>query len=99
MKVEYQKTALEELLEILETAFFSGRKIIRITTSMAEWKEILELNANVKFMNSIKSRAYIKEIHTVCQCDAPLAATIRYHVLETPYQQSVLGKQVEVLIV
>jgi hypothetical protein len=98
MKAHYKKTAYDEFIEILEGAHESGRKITKIDVSKDEWNEILLLNANVKYMNSLKARTYVTDIITTCAPDSNISAVVRYHVLDHPCQQSVLAQQVNVII-
>ena len=99
MKVNYDKTTYEKLLDILEDATLSGRSIKNIEVTKDEWKWIMTSFVNSKFLQSISRKIYIKNIRSVLESDVTIKAHIDYMVIESPYQQSAKLNFVTVVIV
>lgn len=88
MKVNYNRTHYEKLMDVLEEAFLAGRSIKNIECDITEWKNIMKCYSNPKFVMAVSRKVYIKSINTVLESDAPLKAHVNYMVVEHPHQQS-----------
>jgi GTP cyclohydrolase FolE2 len=98
MKVNYNRTTFEKLMDALEEAFLAGRTIKNIEMTIDEWKHVMKSYSNPKFVMAVSKKVYIKNIETVMETDTPLKAHINYMVVEHPHQQSANLNFVTVII-
>jgi hypothetical protein len=82
MKVIYEKTYFEQLVDNLEQAHISGRQIKHIEVSVFEYKKILEMYLNTQFLQSVKSKVIIKQIDSQFNSNDLTKVNITYQVVD-----------------
>jgi hypothetical protein len=88
MKVNYEKTNYEQLVDILETAFHANRDIKSIEITTDEYKRITKSLGDPKFLQAINRKVLIKDCSTIVVPDLPLTCVMAYQVVDSWMDQS-----------
>lgn len=98
MKVNYEKTNYEQLIDILETAFHANRDIKNIEITADEYKRITKSLGDQKFLQALHRKVLIKDCSTIMVPDKPLTCVMTYQVVDSWMDQSARLCHVELVI-